>query len=447
MSRVLMPHQRDCLVWALPEATPAIYMQMRLGKSLVAQRWSDPRARKLLVCPLSVIPTWERECALEGETCFTLTGTRERRLKALHDSGGAAGRYLINPEGLVGRGDEGLASEFAKLRWDEVTIDESTCIRNPKAKITKVALRELADAPRRCLLSGLPNPEGPEDFVTQMLFLRGSFMGCDNYWKWRQEFMMPSGHGWVPKSSTLGPLRAEVHRFAFFLTRREAGLKDEKVRTTRWVTLPPKVMTAMRTAETDFEVAGRVTANKLETNTWLTQLAGGRFPDPDLWHDVKFAEVRDLVTGELRDQKLIVWARYTVEQEALAGHLQKVGVRTVLVNGEVDQSDRGPLIDSWRARNGPRVLIAQPRCLSRGVDLSEAEVAIFMSNYWDYEIRSQAEDRIVHPKKERPALIIDVVARGTVDEDVADALNEKGLDSKTFNRRIMERMRQRRAAA
>jgi hypothetical protein len=72
-----------------------------------------------------------------------------------------------------------------------------------------------------------------------------------------------------------------------------------------------------------------------------------------------------------------------------------------------------------------------------GVDLSEAEVAIVLSNYFDFEIRAQMEDRIVHPKKARPALIVDIVAESSIDEDVLQALVDKRTDSRTFNSRLL----------
>lgn len=440
-----MPHQVDVLRWSKHRSSAGMFLQMRLGKSLCASRWAESRPvrdpKVLITCPLSVVPSWRRECRAEGIDLVELTGTAAQRERKFLEAGDRHGWYAINYEGCIkaGGGRKPRPSAYAELPWDVVIVDESPRIRNPKAKTTRVFLGHLADAPHKVLLSGLPNPEGPEDFVAQMIFLHGEFMGHRSYWTWRQEHMNPVRHGWVVRGKSEGPIRAEVHRLNYFLTRKEAGLPDQMVRSTRWVQLPPAVRRATREAERDFELGGELTDSKLTVLTWLMRLAGGRHKDPALRHDEKLKELEYLASGEFRGQKLVVWARFTAEIVAAEEYLRDRGHRVVRVTGEVDHDERARRIDDWSSKSGPRILVGQPRCLQMGVDLSAADVEVFVSNYPDFEIRSQAADRIVHPRKTWPVLCVDIVAEDSVDEDTVESLVDKDATAKSYSRRFLGR--------
>lgn len=450
--RQAMPHQGEFLRWAGDRDAVAAYMEMRLGKSLCAVRWveSKPDVRKaLIVCPPAVVPSWRRELAQEGQVACEVTGaTQDERERAVAAAGPDHKWYVVNVEGLRAReAGRTVPSAWARLAWDAVVIDEATCVRNPKSRTTRIALDHLADARYRALLTGLPNPEGPEDYVTQMLFLEGAggrFMGARNFWEWRAEHMQPARFGWTIKGASLGVLRQEVRARSFFLTRKQAGMPDEKLRQVRHVQLPKAVKAAIARARTDLEVADRLTNNALVAMQWECQLAGGRFPG--LEHDAKFAELTYLATGEFSREKLVVWARHTAELVAAASALEAAGASVECVRGSVPREERQRIVDRFMTERHPRVLVAQPKCLHVGVDLSVAEVSIVLSNYFDYEVRAQFEDRIVHPMKARPALVLDLVAEGTIDEDIVQALTEKRVNSRSFNARLLEIARQRRAA-
>lgn len=92
-----------------------------------------------------------------------------------------------------------------------------------------------------------------------------------------------------------------------------------------------------------------------------------------------------------------------------------------------------------------RVICAQIKCADRGVNFSRASAAIYYSNSPSLEERMQTEDRILKVGEKESLLYIDLVARGTVDEDLSSSLREKKVRSqKGLNRAIMQRFRHRR---
>lgn len=453
-----MPHQLDAFRWAKGRSAIALFHEMRLGKTLVAIRWAMTRpraAKKLVVAPLGAHRGWREQLGLEGIVPVELVGTAAQRLAAL-EGGIEDDWFLINSQGLVERGHrtrggkpKATPSGFSVLPWDLVILDESTGFRSPRAQVTQVALGYLSQARYRGILTGLPNPEGPEDFVTQMLFVSGSgqggtFMGCRDFWQWRAKHMAAVGYDWVVKASSMRELRAEVDRRAHWMTRKQAGMGSMKVRETRTVELPAKVRREYLRAERDFECGGRITKNKLVAIGWMLRLAGGQFPDDSLRHDEKNKELAYLVKGELRREQFVVWARHTAEIEAAAAFLERQGVSCRVAHGGTRAKNRQTVEDFQGGKY--RGLIAQQKCFMMGEDFSAASAAIYLSNYFDWEVRRQTEDRPIHPKKKEPVLLVDLVAEDTVDVDLMDALNDKKAEQQSFHSSFMSMVKARQAS-
>ena len=78
----------------------------------------------------------------------------------------------MNSEAIRTKNGYEFASLFLqKFEDNMVVIDESSCIKNPKAKITKAALKLRDKSKRRFILSGTPITQGPMDLFSQAKFL------------------------------------------------------------------------------------------------------------------------------------------------------------------------------------------------------------------------------------------------------------------------------------
>ncbi len=189
----------------------------------------------------------------------------------------------------------------------------------------------------------------------------------------------------------------------------------------------------------------------LEALTWVARLCGGRFEDKSLQHNAKITELLNLVNGELREEPLVVWARYTDELEAIRAALRSSKRSTGLIYAQTSQGVSVPTLKNEQTvrdfqQGKTQILVIQPKALKMGVDLSRSSTAIYYSNYWDAEIRAQTEDRIVHPQKQEPVLIIDLVAADTPDEAIVSAVAKKRRTAAAFNAAIIDHLRKRRAA-
>lgn len=440
MRRRMLPHQRRAFRQFCRSEVAALLMEMRLGKTLTAIRWLMTRPgvkRALIVAPIAAQMGWQDDAAKEGRTVHVLSGPMAKRVEYLERHWADGGWFLTNYQGLTIPGNRTASgrarvtpSPILRKEWDAGILDESPAVKNPTAQVTKAVLTFLQ--PRfRAILTGLPDPEGAQDYVCQMLWAFGEFMGCPDFWKWRQRHMTPGwAGGWEVKAKSVGLANAWVRDRCFVLSRKEAGMANRHIMEKRYVELPAKVNKALRHAEAWFEVpdAGLITSQRMVVLAWQLGMLGGRFNHLEaLHHDAKFAELRRLCAGELRREPMIVYAARTAEVKDLAKMLDRMG-GAVCVWGGLTKPERDQEIRRFQ-RGRVRYIVANPASVRMGVDLSRASAITHLSSTWSAETRAQAASRPEHPLKRESILEIDLVVKGEADEDVVTALADKRMNT------------------
>ena len=441
--RKLRPYQKDMKRYLFQNPKGAfLHVEMRLGKTLVViRRLADiNRYRKILViAPITTLQVWTDELLMEKESSSCMiVGKREDRLDLL-------GKYrwsLLNNEGV-----RVVWPELKEMEWDAIVIDESVGIKNPNAKVTKLLLLLPRKNERRIAMSGLPNPEGYENFVTQFIWTFGSFMGCDNFWKWRIRNMRPGAFGYDLKPGVRKKIKEEVRSLAFFLTRKDVGMDSEKVYSPRYLEMTPYQEKVYRGVEDDFVLKLKGTRPKetkwvLEQRMMLSRVAGGFYEGKEL-SGRKIGEIKSLLNGELRKESVVIWFRFNDQLKATKKALQAIGIKSKGISGTTKATSRAHYVKLFKERR-IRVLCVQVKIGKFALNLAQASTAIYYSTPYSLNERLQSEDRIVQIGKPGSLLYIDLVTKGTIDEDVALILREKKFEAKYVNNRLLELMEKRR---
>ena len=455
MLRPFMPHQQSAFDWAQSRDTGALFMEMRLGKTSVAIRWAmdkvgrETRARILVVAPSTTLYGWHDELQLEGihaTDIVSMVGmTGPQKVNAVQQPRLASRPtwFLLNYESVW---------RYAALwqhPWDAIILDESTRIKNPGSKTTKALLnRYVADY--RMILTGSPNPEGLENFFTQMCFVRGgSFMGFRNFWGWRDRWFLQIGYEWHPKRGAREAIKQAVTEDAFSMTRKQADIGSVLLRETRTVPMNPAQRKLWREIRKEFKFTSPVTGDETETKyagarqVWLERIAGGFSPDKHLLSDAKAKELASLLEDELEGEPLVVWFRFNTEIAFVAQFLTSRGYTVTRLTGATSIDDRRARLKKFQTGKA-QVILVQEALGQYGLNLSVSDTEVYYSNAWSYEMRTQSQDRIIHPSKRHPLLAIDLVTEGTTDEDVVATLADKRVDANSFTstllKRVMERM-------
>ena len=130
--RPLRLYQKKALYYINRAQHPALFLEMRLGKTLIAIRWikSHPEIKRILVVsPYSAFYAWKKELRIEHEpTPIELIGDWTQRSIRLHTP---HKWYLISKEGHL------VLPSIRDTSWDCVILDESTFIKDNTTKVSK----------------------------------------------------------------------------------------------------------------------------------------------------------------------------------------------------------------------------------------------------------------------------------------------------------------------
>lgn len=405
-------------------------MSMRLGKTLVSIRSSTAaqvsQRFNLIVCPIEGMWSWKRELEKESWSYTVLDGSADERNRKLKTANG--GFYILNFEGL-----KSVCGSLSNMYWNAIIVDESRRIANPKNVSTKI----LQSLPRskgqvRQVLSGEPAPESPLEYFEQLRFVYGNAFGFTNYWSFRNAYFYEvAPHEWVLKRELIDSFKRDLHDLAFFMTWKEAGIKQTKINEVRTVQLPPKIRRIYDGIKEEF--VARLEEKTVETKWlpvqygWLHQLSSGWFGNELLWKG-KINALEDLLESELRSEQVVVWFKYNAPLRYCLQNLTRKRISVGGIYGAESRSQREATIDAFRSGRH-RVLLCQIKCAKTAIDLSNASTSIYFANSPSNEERKQSEARIAHPLKKKANLYIDLLAEETVEEDILEALKSKRQES------------------
>jgi len=450
--RPLMPHQEKAVAYLNERMNLRkggnLFMEMRLGKTLSFIRFARQRMFKLkilVICPLTVCKTWEKELAADGILSSRVVGglgTKNIK-KVVADKDGVPVSWwtITNFESVT-------PSDLLSYKFDVIVVDESVRISNPNAKTTKyLSDRRINETPFRYCLSGNPAPEDTLQYIPQILFTQGSFAGKDNFWRVRSSLFELNGFSWVPMIGTEFVMHSEVHSKSFILTRDQAGIGSKKIHEKRFVKMTKAQAKEYYSMLMNFEVENLQTEYITTQILYLNRIAGGMLPtkeevDPDneTWLNLaKFEEVIELLNGELRGEQCLVWCRFRAEARMMEKMLREKckDLKGCRIDGSVKSADRERLrLEFLDKRIDVSVMTISTSKV--GTDWSSADTEIYISNEYSADARTQSEDRIVHPKKTKPLLVIDIITENSVDEEVIDSLRDKRTTSKMFLGKLLD---------
>lgn len=452
----LMQYQVDALAYLqareeLGEKTGALFMEMRLGKTLSMVRHLKTLdvKRILIICPFAVMATWRKQLIFDRvstDDISFVTGdgaSKAKRLLALQKD---ARYYIANFESIVG------LNIAAHQKWDCVVIDESYKLASPRSAVNKYIMKHLsqkAGVAYRFLLSGAPAPETEMNYVNQLIWLRGNLFGCDNYWKFRQahcDRSVPFKDVLLKSSKAL--LQDAVRRNCFCLNRAQAGVGPAKYY--RTVTVKPcaPVARAYRSMRKDWEADGVEVIHELAKMSALCRITSGlklrgEFA-PRSSYEVRSSFKIDALLKLIAEiqveepQQIIVWAHLIDEVRMISQAMEATGLDHRVIYGEVPVFEREAIREAFQRRLISVVIMQVQTGI--GLDFSAADTAIYFSNALDGNSRIQSEDRVVHLQKTGTVLIVDLVVEGTIDEDIVELLVDKKVKSFVFLNALKKRV-------
>ena len=161
----------------------------------------------------------------------------------------------------------------------------------------------------------------------------------------------------------------------------------------------------------------------------LSQLTGGFVGTGEEAAEVSSAKL-NLLEETLKEimaggKKVVVFARFTAEIQAIKKMLERLNLNYAYIAGEVAQKLRGGEVERFQHDEDCKVFLAQTRTAGLGLTLTAADTAIFYSLDYSFADYDQARCRIHRIGQKNRCTYIHLLAQNTVDEKVLEVLKNK----------------------
>ena len=463
-------HQRIALERSYDKTNYGYFMEMGCGKSKVLidnMAWLYDQKKidtAVIVAPKGVYRNWQiseipahlRE-DIEHEVYVWNPNPNKDQQKHLKE--GIEERkklriLLINVEGFATTKVRKYMEMFVRGSSFLLAVDESTTIKNPKAKRTKALVAIGKSASFRRILTGSPVTKSPMDLYSQCGFMDTRLLGHDSYYSFQGRYAVTrtqrmGSHTFqqIVGYRNLEELSTKLDSFSYRVTKEEALDLPAKIYTVREVNLNDEqrqyYMSLKKAAIVLLNDGELVSAPAVMTQLLrLQQVLCGHLKtdDGDL---VEFKTNRMaalLETVEEMSGKVIIWSRFRYDIKKITEELKKVYGCDSTVNyfGDTSDADRQAAIRRFQFEDA-RFFVANPQTAGFGLTLTAATNVIYYANDFNLETRIQSEDRCHRIGQHHPVTYVDLVTRGSIDEYIVRSLRAKiDLSAKTLGEEVRQ---------
>lgn len=473
MKHELMQHQQECTKKSERRRGFGLFCEQGTGKSVIllaeAERYFERNIINgmLVVAPNGVHTNWvKREIPKHLSCRHSAVAYRSGQKAAINkveawskDRTHELRILTINIEAVNTEKGFALCKEFLTTHSAMLVMDESDRMKNPNTGITKRMLALAPYATVRRAATGTPVNNNPADVFTQFKFLSPGteLLGTNSYRAFVAEYaeLLHEKHPLVehiikkqknkrvpapqivaknpdgtPRWRNLDRLAELIEPHSFRVTKAECLDLPEKIYKTHFFQLNNTQRAAYDQMEQSFYLMMEdeiITATKLTALLKLQQITSGfvLHEGDALYIEDKQPRMTALqeVIKDVRGQ-FIVWARFKEELFAASALCSAMDIPYVRYDGSVSRKARDKAVDGFQSGEA-RAFIGQPQAGGVGLTLTAAETVVYVSNDFSMRTRNQSEDRAHRIGTKNPVVYIDIVAEDTIDERIAQALQDK----------------------
>jgi SNF2-related domain/SNF2 Helicase protein/Helicase conserved C-terminal domain len=434
LAATLRPYQRRGLSWmaAMCEAGlgGCLADDMGLGKTiqLIAlhlHRRDAKHGPTLVVCPASLLGTWEREVRKFAPSI----PVRRYHGGERHLADVAVDEIVLVTYGVLLRD----SAKLAGMGWGLVVADEAQHVKNPLARTAR-ELRAVP-APAKIALTGTPVENRLSELWSILDWTTPGLLG--HLETFTRRVAMPVERYRDPDATAR--FAALVRPFMLRRKKTDPGIAPElprKTETSQYVPLTTEQVTlyeamvretmeAIENAE-GIERAGLVfkllTALKQICNhpaQYLKQ--SGPLPG----RSGKLAAFDELTEAILASgESMLVFTQYTQMGTLLQEHLDARGVRSLFLHGGLPVRRREEMVAAFQQGEVP-VFLLSLKAGGTGLTLTRATHVLHYDRWWNPAVEDQATDRAYRIGQDRPVQVHRLIAEGTLEDRIAALLEKK----------------------
>jgi SNF2 family DNA or RNA helicase len=313
-------------------------------------------------------------------------------------------------------------------------------LKDPFGKQSTLVSRLAAKIPHRLGLTGTPMPHDPTDIFAQYRIIDPTIFGWSfkdfqlRYAEIEEHFVWRTGAGGArfkqPYPKVVGfkrtdELHEKMYRIAHRVMADDVLDLPPVMDAERYCTLGEQAARAYQEERGQFVrlVKGKevTDANALVMGLRQSQITSGFLPGEGLPVSVG-SEKADMLAeffGEIsEDEPAVVFCRFTHDVQAVKAVAKECGRSSCELSGKRND------LAAWQ-EGAHNVLSVQLQAGGVGVDLTRARYCVYYSQDFDSGNWQQTRKRIHRPGQMRPVLYVNLLAKGTIDEVVYRALQER----------------------
>ena len=432
------PHdyQKYSIEFVKTHPIAALLLSMGLGKTSTTLTALDDLLfdsfeihKVLVIAPLRVTKVWLDEVKkwnhLNYLRCSLVVGTEQERKRALWAN---ADIYIINRENVQWLIDEsGIQFDF-----DTLVVDELSSFKNFKTKRFKSLMKVRPKVKRVIGLTGTPTSNGLMDLWSEFKLLdQGKRLGrfITNY---RDQYFRPDKRNgqvvfsYKPLPFAEDAIYDKISDITISMKANDYLNMPELISNHVEVEMREKEMKVYQELKQELVITlgdEDVTAsNAASLSNKLTQMANGAIyldnHESAIIHDRKLDALEDLIEAQC-DKPVLVAYWFKHDLDRIKNRLEELKVNFKEIKTEAS-------IEDWNKGN-IEVGLIHPASAGHGLNLQEGgSTLIWFGLTWSLELYEQTNARLYRQgQKDRCVVIEHIVTKGTIDEQIIKALEEK----------------------
>ena len=440
------PWEHQVRAFLLAKNIPGFQLQLDMGtgKSLISLAlmilWSTGRGRErmLIVCPKSVVDVWpaefDKHMTVEARSRFLVTPLNQRtvagkvsaadRAEELAFQRGMIAVHVINYD-AVWRPE--MARWLKGKQLLATVMDEQHRVKSHDGRAARFMGDLLEQSERRLGLTGTPMPHSPLDIFAQYRALSKDVFGT----VWGDFKSRYAVMGGFEMKQVVGyknerDMNSRVEAISYRVKKSDVLTLPPVMHEVRHVELCGSAKALYKSMKKDLYAMvgdGEVTAaNALVKVLRLLQITSGIIELDDgtkqVVDDSKIQGFKDLIQDLPASEPMVIFSRFTRDIELVRLALAEIGRTCAVLDGRMNQ------LGAWQEGEFLDIAI-QIRAGGAGVDLTRACYAAYYSQTHSLGDYDQSLARLDRPGQTRPVTYYHIVSKGTIDEQIYAALQQK----------------------
>ncbi|MBR6998849.1 MAG: DEAD/DEAH box helicase family protein [Prevotella sp.] len=438
----LYPYQKEGIRFAFERGRSIIADEMGLGKTIQAIGTAELLRREglaeqvLVVCPTSLKYQWQREIErfvkdTEHTAEHPLTLVIEGNPLKRKEQYASDVPYKIVSYNCMSND----VKMWGSLQTEVLIMDEVQRLKNWKTQISMAARKVKSDY--AVILSGTPLENKLEELYSVMEFADNYCLGP--YWQFKDECIVVDSGGKTIGYKNLNRVGATARQRLIRRTKKQVALQMPS-RTDQNLFVPMTTEQMGMHDEYKEQVAKLVfkwrkqhfltekdRKKLLQFLSMMRMVCDSTYIlDQKSRYDTKVTETMSILQSvfDNGDEKVVVFSQWERMTRLIAYELDKMGVGYEYLHGGVPSVKRRDLINNFTDDPDCRVFLSTDAG-STGLNLQAGSIMINLDLPWNPAVLEQRIARIYRLGQERHVQVINLVAKGTIEEQMLGKLRFK----------------------